>query len=65
MQSFRSMNKMHKWANIGDRDARVVKFGSFDGRKDDKYISVGYVALSKLFATQNTFFLGTGPVDRA
>ena len=40
-----------------------MEFGSFGGGDDGEYNDVGFVLMSMIFAMQENFFFGTGPVE--
>ena len=44
--------------------ATEIKVSSLDREEDDEHNSAGFVEISKIFAMQATFILGTGPLDR-
>ena len=40
-----------------------MKFDSRDGREDGGYSGIDFVEISQIFAMQNTYFSGSGPLD--
>ena len=40
-----------------------MAFGLFYGGEDGEYDGVGFVDISKIFAKQDTFSLGNGPIS--
>ena len=41
-----------------------MKFGWFDGRNDGEFNGVGFVEISEIFVTQDTFLIGWESFDK-
>ncbi len=58
------INSIVKSANFGGNGIGKVGLGSIDGGEDGEHNSVGFVAISKIFVTQDQFFDGVASFDR-
>ena len=58
------INSIAKWDKSASNGARKIEFGSFGGEKERKHTGVGFVEISKIFATQGTLFFGMMSFER-
>ena len=58
MQVSERINDKHKEANFIIDGVRKTEFSSFEGREDDENNGVGFVEISKICVTLDTFSVG-------
>ena len=49
---------------VSKDNARMIELGSHAGGRYDERNGVGFVQICEIFETEDTFFLGTKPMDR-